>query len=208
MKKKIRLLIADDHFVVRLGLVGLMEPEEDMHVVAQADSGVTMIEQHRMHRPDVSIVDVQMPRMSGIDAVRAIRQEAPDARFVMLSVHDREEEIYRVLDAGALAFLPKTADGPLLLDAIRAVHRGERYLIPEVSSKIATREQHALLTRRELEVLHHLSLGLSNKEIATQLGIAEITAKVHMGRVIEKLGVADRLQALNVARQRGLIVET
>ncbi|HEX8313230.1 MAG TPA: response regulator transcription factor [Chthoniobacteraceae bacterium] len=200
-------MIVDDHFVVRLGLVGLVEQESDMEVVAQADSGVAAVEQHSVHRPDVCVIDVQMPRMNGIEAVRSIRAEVPAARFVMLSVHDREEEIHRVLDAGALAFLPKTADGPVLLDAIRAVHRGEKFMIPEVSSKLATRRSHALLTTREQEVLHHLSAGLSNKEIARVLNIAEITVKVHMGHVIDKLGVADRLQALNVARQRGLINE-
>jgi two-component system NarL family response regulator len=204
-KNRLRLLIADDHFVVRLGLLGALRADEQMAVVAEAEDGEEAVALHAKHQPDVTIMDARMPKLDGVAAMRAIRERTPGARFVMLSVHDGEEDIHRAIEAGAGAFLLKDAAGPELLDAIRAVHRGETYIPARIAERLRQRQSREDLTERELEVLRELCRGGTNKEIAAVLHISPMTVKIHVAHVIKKLGVLDRTQAVAIALDRGWV---
>jgi DNA-binding NarL/FixJ family response regulator len=203
--KPIRILVVDDHFMVRMGLTASLNVEPDMEVVAEVGSGPAALEAYAQHRPNLVIMDVRLPGMSGTDATAAILSEFPDACILMLSTHSGEEEIYRAMQAGARGYVLKSVMREDLLRAIREVHEGKRHLDPIVASHLAERISHRSLTSRELEVLRMVAKGSGNKEIATALNIAEVTVKLHVSHVLEKLNVRDRTEAATAAVQRGII---
>lgn len=205
MKEKIRIMIVDDHFVVRMGLVGSINIEPDMIVEVEASSGPQAVASFRQHRPDIVLMDLKLPGMSGLETTSIICTEFPEAAVIMLSTHDREEDIYRALQAGARTYLLKTAAREELLHTIRTVHAGERCISPVIGARLAERMTHSELTSRELEVLKLIATGKSNKEIGAVLQIAEVTVKLHVGRILAKLKVSDRTQATTTALQRGIL---
>jgi len=204
-KSKIRLLVVDDHFFVRMGLAGSLNAEPDLRVVAEADNGALAIKLFREHRPDVVLMDGRLPGLSGVETLAALRREFPDARVLMLSIDEGEEDVYRALQAGAAGYLPKATQLQELLKAIRVIHAGERYLPLALAARLAERGPGATLTARELEVLELVSKGLSNREIAAALGCSETTAKWHLKNIMSKLEVTDRTEATRVAVERGIL---
>jgi two-component system NarL family response regulator len=204
-KKKIRIMVVDDHFVVRMGLSGSINVEPDMVVATESSTGEQAISAYRKDRPDIVLMDLKLPGISGIDATKAICGEFPGAAVIMLSTHDGEEDIYRSLQAGARTYLLKTAARTELIDTIRTVHSGERCISPAVGARLAERMTHPDLTAREIDVLELVVRGRSNKEIAASLSIAEVTVKLHVGHILSKLGVNDRTQAATTALQRGIV---
>jgi len=204
-QKPIRILVVDDHFMVRMGLSASLNVEPDMQVVAEVGTGEAALQGYRDHRPTLVIMDVRLPGMSGSQAVTAIVKEFPDAAILMLSTHSGEEEIYRSLQAGARGYVLKSVMREELLRAIREVFSGRRYVDATVAAVLATRVTHRTLTTRELEVLRMVAQGLGNKEIASALNIAEVTVKLHVSHVLEKLNVKDRTEAATAALQRGII---
>ena len=205
MNKKIRILVVDDHFVVRMGLVSSLNLEPDMVVEAEASTGQQALVFFRQHHPDIVLMDLKLPDMSGVETTNAICQEFPNASIIMLSTHDGEEDIYRSLQAGARSYLLKTAAREELLHTIRAVHLGERCISPAIGARLAERMTHTELTSRELEVLKLIAAGKSNKEIGSTLQIAEVTVKLHVGHILTKLKVSDRTQAATTALRRGIL---
>ena len=202
---KIRLLVVDDHFVVRIGLTSALNLEPDMEVVAEAKDGQEAVEVYERVRPDVVVMDYQLPHLNGAEATTAIRKRFPDAKVIILSVYKGEEDVHRAVQAGAAGYLPKSSGAEELLEAIRVIHRGRRYFPTAINAALETRAGRTELSDREKEVLAMLVRGRSNKEIAIGLGISENTVKVHTTRVFEKLGVADRLEAVTAAIQRGIV---
>jgi len=203
--KPIRILIVDDHFMVRMGLSASLNVEDDMQVVVEAGSGESAVEAYRKQAPLLVIMDLRLPGMSGTDATTAILREFPDARILMLSTHSGEEEVYRALQAGARGYVLKSVVREELLRAIREVWQGRPYIDPAVAPLLAKREGHRSLTTRELEVLRLVAKGLGNKEVAAILNIAEVTVKLHVSHVFDKLDVKDRTEAATAALQRGII---
>jgi two-component system NarL family response regulator len=176
-----------------------------MEVVAEAGNGESALEAYRKYQPSLVLMDLRLPGMSGLDCTAAIIREFPDARVLVLSTHSGEEEIYRTMQAGARGYVVKNIKREELLRAVREVHAGGQYLDPIVTSHLAERQLHRALSSREVEVLSMVAKGFGNKEIATTLNIAEVTVKLHVSHVLEKLGVKDRTQAATVALQRGII---
>ncbi len=205
MKEKIRILVVDDHFVVRIGLAGSINIEPDMVVEAEVSSGLLAIEYFRKHHPDIVLMDLKLPGMSGVEATSVICKEFPDAVIIMLSTHDGEEDIYRSIQAGARTYLLKTAARDDLIQTIRGVHSGERCISPAIGARLAERMTRTELTARETEVLKLIAKGKSNKEIGGALGIAEVTVKLHVGHILTKLKASDRTQATTTALQRGIL---
>lgn len=203
--KPIRILVVDDHFMVRMGLSASLNVEPDMEVVAEAGNGLSALDAYRKHHPNLVMMDLRLPGMSGIECTSAILHEFPDASILMLSTHSGEDEIYRAMQAGARGYVVKSIVREELLRAVREVHEGRHYLEPVVASRLAERLSHRSLTSRELEVLRMVAKGLGNKEIAGNLNIAEVTVKLHVSHVLDKLHVKDRTQAATVAVQRGII---
>ncbi len=201
----IRILVVDDHHIVRQGLVALLSTVSDFEVVAEAGDGVEAVQLHRNLRPDVTIMDLRLPQMGGVDAIVAIRAEAPQARFIVLTTFDGDEDIYRALQAGAKGYLLKGMNAGELTDAIRTVHAGRTRIPSVVAERLAERVSGTELTTRELEVLRLIVQGHSNKEIGNQLHISEATVKTHINNLLSKLGVSDRTQAATTALQRGLV---
>lgn len=201
----LRILVVDDHFMVRMGLTSSLNAEPDMQVVAESANAEAALEAYRIHQPSLVLMDVRLPGMSGAEAVSAIVREFPDARILMLSTHSGEEEIYRSLQNGARGYILKSALREELLRAIRDVRDGKRYIDPAVASLLAERVTHRSLTSREIEVLQMVAKGMGNKEIAATLNIAEVTVKLHVSHVLEKLNVKDRTEASTVALRRGII---
>jgi len=197
--------VVDDHFMVRMGLFSSLNVEPDIGVVAEAGSGEAALEAYRKYHPSLVMMDLRLPGMSGIDCTAALIREFPDACILILSTHSGEEEIYRAMHAGARGYVVKSIIREELLRAVREVHRGEQYLDPIVASHLAERQSHRSLSSRELDVLRLVAKGFGNKEIATTLNIAEVTVKLHVSHVLEKLGVKDRTQAATAALQRGII---
>lgn len=191
--------------MVRMGLSASLNVEPDMEVVAEAANGDAALAAYRRHHPSLVIMDVRLPGSSGADATAAIVRQFPEARVLMLSTHSGEEEIFRSLQAGARGYTLKSTMREELLRAIREVSAGRRYLDPTVAPVLAARTQHRSLTGRELEVLRMVAKGSGNKEIAASLNIAEVTVKLHVSHVLEKLNVKDRTEAATVALQRGII---
>lgn len=200
-----RILVIDDHHVVRSGLAASLGMEDDLEVVAEADSAEQGVQRFREHQPDVVLMDLHLPGTSGIEATAALRREAPDARVLMFTTFEGDEDIYRAMQAGARGYLLKSAPREELLHAIRAVAAGERYLPPALAHRLAERVSGEDLTARELEVLRLIGGGRSNKEIGAALHIAEDTVKRHVSNLFAKLKVADRAQATAEAIRRGFI---
>lgn len=201
----IRILVVDDHFVVRMGLTAVIGTQPDMVVVAEAINGRQAVQSFRQHRPDITLMDLRMPETNGVEAIIEIRKEYPEARFIVLTTYDGDEDIYRALQAGARGYLLKDMLRDGLLEAIRAVHAGQRRIPSEVASRLAERMTRTELTSRELEVLGLIVKGRSNKEIAAELGVAEGTVKIHINNILSKLGVSDRTQAATFALHRGIV---
>jgi DNA-binding NarL/FixJ family response regulator len=204
-RSRIRLLVVEDHFLVRVGLISATEIEPDLQVVGEASSGPQAIQLFRELRPDVVIMDLRLPGMSGIEATRTLTREFPGAVVLVLTSHAGDEDIYRALQAGARGYVLKEMPREKLLEAIRAVHAGRRFIPPEVATRLAERMPQSELTPRELEVLRLLAQGLHNREIGQALAIAEGTVKVHVINILGKLGAADRTQAATMAMRRGII---
>lgn len=201
----IRIMVVDDHPIVREGFGGMIGTEPDMSLVAEARSGDEAIVLFRQHRPDVTLMDLRMPGMNGIDTISAIRREFPHSRFIVLTTYDGDEDIYRALEAGAQAYILKDMFFDEILTAIRAVHAGQRRIPAAVGTRLAERMAGMALSARELEVLELLGKGKSNREVAAELAITEATVKGHVTNILGKLGVSDRTQAVITALKRGLI---
>jgi len=205
VEKRIRILVVDDQAVVRQGFVALVNLVPDMVVIAEATNGKQAVEQFRIHQPDITLMDLRMPVMSGVEAISAIRREFPQARIIVLTTFDGDEDIYRSLQAGAQGYLLKDMFFNELEEAVRKVHAGLRRIPNVVADRLAERMGSSDLTGRELEVLEQIVKGKSNKEIASVLRISEATVKSHINNLLSKLGVTDRTQAATTALQRGLV---
>ncbi len=207
MKKpdKIRILIADDHYIVRIGLVALVNTEPDMEVVAEAADGAQALELFGKHSPDLVLLDMHMPVKNGIQTTMEIRSQFPSARVLILTAFDGDEQIHKALQAGAQGYVFKNSSGEKLIPALRAVLAGQRWIPKEVASRLASRKLFEELTPREVQVLNELARGLANKEIADSLNITEHTVKDHLKNILAKLRVADRTEAVTTAIQRGII---
>ena len=202
---KIKIMVIDDQAIVRQGFVALINTVSDMVVVAEGTNGQQAIELYRQHRPDVTLMDLRMPQMGGVEAIVAIRKEFRDARLIVLTTYDGDEDIYRSLQAGAQGYLLKDMFFEELEDAIRKVHAGARRIPAQVAERLAERMGSSDLTGREIEVLEQIVAGNSNKAIADRLNISEATVKSHINSILSKLGVSDRTQAATTALQRGLV---
>ncbi len=201
----IRILVVDDHNVVRQGIVSLISSVPDMTVIAEASNGRDAVDLFQKHRPDVTIMDLRLPVMSGVEAITAIRKDQPTARIIVLTTFDGDEDIYRALQAGARGYLLKDMFGDDLMDAIRVVHSGKSRIPAAVAQRLADRMGGQDLTARELDVLKLIVAGKSNKEIGHDLSITEATVKTHINSLLSKLGVTDRTQAATTAIQRGIV---
>ena len=205
MRDKITVLNIDDHPLWCIGIASVINAQPDMLLVAQASTGRQAIEYFRMHKPDVILTEVRLPDISGIEAMIAIRDEFPNARFIILTSFARDNEIRRSLAAGARAYMLKSMPSSELIDVIRQVHAGKKKIPIPIAAKLAEHYSDELLTDREVEVLRHLVDGKRNRDIAEKLFIAEETVKAHMKHILTKLGANDRTQALAIALQRGVI---
>ena len=203
--QSIRVMIIDDHQIVRQGLVALLNTEPGLTVVAEGADGQQAVELFRQHQPDVTLMDLRMPVLSGVEATKAIRKEAPQARIIVLTTFDGDEDIYRALQAGAQSYLLKGVSFEELTEAIRTVHAGQRRIPAAVAERLAERMAGEELTAREVQVLRLIVRGNSNKEIGVALSISEATVKSHINSLLGKLGVADRTQAATTALQRGIV---
>ena len=203
--RPIRIVVADDHPVVREGLVALINRRPDMTVVAEAPDGRELVAAFLRHRPDVALVDLRMPEMDGAEAITAIRERAPAARLIVLTTYDDDQDIQRSLRAGAKAYMLKDAPREELLACIEAVHEGRTLIPPAIAARLAETFGAPTLTAREIEVLKLAAGGNSNKEIAALLSVTEGTIKSHMRSVLQKLDAADRTQAVTISLRRGLL---
>lgn len=205
MSSKIRILVAEDHLVARVGVTAILNRQPDMVVVAEAANGKQAIERFRKHLPDVALLDMRMPVMSGVEAAIAIRSEFPGARLIALTSYGGDEDIRRALAAGVQAYLTKDVLRNELLKTIRTVHTGRSYLPQALAAALEAQSDSPQLSEREIEVLELVARGLANKQIAYTLNIAETTAKNHVKNILHKLGVQDRTHAATAAIQRGII---
>jgi two-component system NarL family response regulator len=204
--KTITVMVVDDHPIVRHGVAALLDGEEDIRVVAQARSGEEAVRLHAQHRPSVTIMDLRLPDgMSGVEAIRRIRATAPDALFVVLTTYDGDEDIHQALEAGARGYLLKDSFVEEVVGTVRAVHAGARRLPEPIAQRLSERPPLSDLSPRELDVLRLIARGMTNKQIAEELGIVEGTVKIHVNRVLGKLGVDDRTAAAMTALKRGII---
>lgn len=202
---KIKLLIVDDHAIVRKGLATIINRDPEMIVIAQAEDGQQAIDAFREYQPDVTLMDLRMPKMGGVEAIMAICAEFKQARIAVLTTYDGDEDIYRGLQAGAQGYLLKDSKLGELLNAVRAIHNGQKYIPPEVGAKLLQRMSNPELSERELSVLRLMAQGMGNQEIGTALIIGESTVKSHINRILSKLGVSDRTQAVIAAVKRGIV---
>jgi DNA-binding NarL/FixJ family response regulator len=201
----IRILLADDHPLLRDGVAGLIADQSDMKLVGEASTGLEAIDQFRKHRPDVTLLDLQMPELGGIDAIKTIREESPEARIIILTTYKGDAQVLRALRSGAQAYLLKSTLRRELLDTIRAVYNGQKRIPPNVAAQLAEHVGDDPLTSRELEVLGLIAAGKANKLIASDLAITEETVKGHVKNILSKLGASDRTHAVTIALKRGII---
>jgi DNA-binding NarL/FixJ family response regulator len=204
-KETIRVLVVEDHNVVRQGLVALLNLVEDIHVVGEAADGEEAVLQFRSQLPDVTLIDLRLPKLGGVEVIQRVRAETPQARFVVLTTYDGDEDIYRALKAGAKAYLLKGMTTEELVTTIRTVHAGRSHIPAAIAERLAERMGTEDLTPRESQVLEQIVSGKSNKEIATELAISEATVKTHINTLLSKLGVEDRTQAATAAIRRGIV---
>jgi DNA-binding NarL/FixJ family response regulator len=205
MKKPIRILIVDDHYVVRIGLLTCLKMEPEINVVAEASTGAQALDLYRRHLPDVVVMDLRLPDLSGIEVTARLCKEFPAAKVIMMSSYDDEEAIYRTFQAGARGYMLKDVEGRELYRAIKLVHAGEKYIPSYVAYRLSEHNPNSDLTPREMEVLQLLIKGLSNRRIGELLGCTEHTAKFHVKNILEKLEVYDRTEAATAAIQRGIL---
>jgi len=201
----IRILTVDDHAILRQGIAALVNGESDMKLVAEASDGKEAIDKFRLHRPDVTLMDLQMPALNGIEAIIGIRSEFPNARIIVLTTYAGDVHVLRALKAGARGYILKTHVRRELLDTIRAVHAGQKRIPPEVAAELAEHTGEDDLSSREIDVLRLIAAGNANKEIAGQLSIAEDTVKSHVTNILAKLGANDRTHAVTIGLKRGII---
>ena len=201
----IRVLLIEDHFLARMALRSVLNGRGDISLVAEASDGASGVEMFRQFAPDVTVMDLRLPGLSGFDAITAIRKLSKTAKIAVLSNYEGSEDIYRAIRNGAMAYLNKNASGEELVEAIVTVHKGMRYLPPVARDRLAERTSLVELTPREHEVLTCITRGQNNRDIAQQLGIAEKTVRIHVSSVLDKMGVRDRTQAAICAIQRGLV---
>jgi DNA-binding NarL/FixJ family response regulator len=203
-EQRTRILVVDDHPLLRLGVAAIIDAQSDMRVIAQAGTGEEAVRLFRKHRPDITMMDLRLPGMSGLEALRAIRQEDPHAKCLVLTTYEGDEDIHQALAAGALGYIIKGMSHETLVDALRRVRSGSLFLPPPVMRSLADRTPNLDLSPREREVLSLMVRGESNKEIGNELGITEATVKCHVSVILQRLGVNDRTQAVIAALQRGL----
>ncbi len=201
----IRIMLVDDHPIVRIGLAALIGTLPGMETVAQAGGGREAIALHKQHKPDVTLMDLRLPDLSGVEVIRSIRSVSPEARFIVLTTYEGDEDIHQALQAGARGYIIKGLPHDLLADAIKRVHAGGRYLPQVVKETLANRTPSSDLSLREREILERIAQGKSNREIATELDLAEITVKCRVSAILERLDVHDRTEAVVTALQRGLL---
>ncbi|OYQ67035.1 DNA-binding response regulator [Pseudanabaena sp. SR411] len=201
----IRIMVADDHPIVRSGLVLMIDYTPNMETVAEANNGLEAVALFRQYRPDVTLMDLRMPEMSGADAIAAIHQEFSEAKIIVLTTYDGDEDIYKGLKAGAKGYIFKNAPVDEIIRAIKTVNDGKKYIPPEVGEKLSERLNRPQLSNRELDVLKLVAQGKTNQQIATELYISESTVKYHINSVLSKLGVSDRTQATLIAIKRGIV---
>jgi len=205
MSDQIRVFSVDDHPLLREGIAALVNNQPDMTLVAEASTGAEALERFKQHLPDVTLMDLRLPDMSGIDILIAIRTEFPEARIIMLTTFEGDVEIHRALQAGARGYVLKNMPPSQLLDVIRQVHAGKKRIPPEIASQLAEHMSDESLTEREVEVLRQVADGNRNRDIAKNLFISEETVKVHIKHIMEKLGATDRTQAVAIGVRRGII---
>jgi two-component system NarL family response regulator len=202
---KASVLLVDDHALLRTGVANIINQEPDLCVVAEAGNGVEAIDAYQRHLPDVTLLDLRMPVMEGVEAVRQIRERDPNAKVIVLTTYDTDEDISRALKAGAKAYVLKDISADGLIECIHDVLAGKTYLAPSAAAKLAEGVTRVQLTPRELATLRLIADGKSNKEIASELGISERTVKTHLGHLFEKLAVTSRTEAVKIATRRGLV---
>lgn len=202
---QIRVLLIEDHFLARMALHSVLSTNAQIQIVGEASDGESGLAMFRSLRPDVVVLDLRLPRISGFQLIDLLRQENPPARIVVLSNYSGSEDIYRAVRSGAMAYLTKDASGEELISGIQSVHRGLRYFRRDALDRLAERTQAVELTPRETEVLVWITRGCSNREIADELGIAEKTVRIHVSSLLDKMGARDRTQATIYALQRGLV---
>lgn len=205
--QRIRVLTVDDHPLLRSGIVGVINAQADMTVVAEAADGEEAISLHRQHRPDVTLMDLRLPKTNGIDAISAIRDEFPSARIIVLTTYGGDIQAMRAFRAGAVGYLLKSMLRTDLIETIRSIHAGHRRIPPEIATEMAEHAADDKLTDREVEVLRYVAAGNSNKIIAAQLNLSEHTVKGHLKNILSKLGANDRTHAVMIAIKRGFIDE-
>lgn len=201
----IRILVVDDHPIMRVGIAALIASSKEMEAVAQAGSGEEAITLHALHLPDITLMDLRLPGISGVETIRSIRSQSPKARFIVLTTYAGDEDIFQAMEAGAAGYLVKGMPQEMLVTAVKRVHAGGRYLPPTMSQALASRMPDSSLSHREREVLGLMAKGNSNREIASNLGITEATVKCHVSVILGRLNASDRTQAVVIALQRGLI---
>jgi DNA-binding NarL/FixJ family response regulator len=201
----IRILVVDDHPIMRIGITALIASSKEMEVVAQAASGEEALALHALHLPEITLMDLRLPGISGAETIRLIRAQSPKARFIVLTTYDGDEDIFQAMEAGAGGYLVKGMPQEMLVNAVKRVYAGGQYLPPPMSKVLASRMPDSSLSHREREVLGLLAKGKSNREIASNLGISEATVKCHVSVILMRLDASDRTQAVVIALQRGLI---
>lgn len=203
--EKIKVLVVDDHPLMRVGIAAIIDARSDMTAIAQAGTGEEAVKLFEQHRPDITLMDLRLPGMSGVNAIRAIRSKHPQARFVVLTTYEGDEDIHQALAAGAQGYMIKGMPHEALIEALRRVHAGRRFLPQPVKMALASRTPDSDLSTRERQVLALIANGKSNRDIASELGITEATVKCHVSVILMRLNASDRTQAVVVALQRGLV---